>query len=78
MNGARCIYIENVMVVQHLQIIFRIISYIGGVPDIDAFTGGKFSQNFNGCIHMVEGSAGGIANIETAAVGGLNVKSCPK
>ncbi|XP_017851571.1 basement membrane-specific heparan sulfate proteoglycan core protein isoform X12 [Drosophila busckii] len=51
--------------------------YIGGTPNIEAFTGKRYTQNFNGCIVFVEGDAAGQMNLGNAAVKGVNVDTCP-
>lgn len=53
-------------------------SRIGGAPDIATFTGNRYTQGFNGCIHIVEGTDTRAINIEAHAVGGYNVLSCPQ
>ncbi|XP_020802671.1 basement membrane-specific heparan sulfate proteoglycan core protein isoform X7 [Drosophila serrata] len=51
--------------------------FIGGIPDIARFTGNRYTQNFNGCIVVVEGETVGQINLSPAAVNGANVNVCP-
>uniref|UniRef100_A0A336LPI6 CSON010513 protein n=1 Tax=Culicoides sonorensis TaxID=179676 RepID=A0A336LPI6_CULSO len=51
--------------------------FIGGAPDIISFTGNRFTQNFNGCIHMMETTEGTSINLTKAVITGVNVDSCP-
>lgn len=52
--------------------------YIGGAPNIVHTTGGRMTQGFTGCVHVVEPSVGGPIDLGTSAHGGLNVQSCPR
>ncbi|XP_034667224.1 basement membrane-specific heparan sulfate proteoglycan core protein isoform X7 [Drosophila subobscura] len=51
--------------------------FIGGIPDISQFTGGRQRHNFVGCIVVVEGDAVGQINLGQAAVNAVNVDTCP-
>ncbi|XP_070144253.1 basement membrane-specific heparan sulfate proteoglycan core protein isoform X4 [Drosophila kikkawai] len=51
--------------------------FIGGIPDIARFTGNRYTQNFTGCIVVVEGETVGQINLSPAAVNGANVNVCP-
>ncbi|RUS87351.1 hypothetical protein EGW08_004893, partial [Elysia chlorotica] len=49
--------------------------YLGGVPDLESYTGGKFSKNFKGCVMRLE--LNGVAvNIPAHALFGVNVNVC--
>ncbi|XP_015042339.2 basement membrane-specific heparan sulfate proteoglycan core protein isoform X28 [Drosophila pseudoobscura] len=51
--------------------------FIGGIPDISQFTGGRHTHNFVGCIVVVEGDAVGQINLGQAGVNAVNVDTCP-
>ncbi|XP_017067471.1 basement membrane-specific heparan sulfate proteoglycan core protein isoform X11 [Drosophila eugracilis] len=51
--------------------------FVGGVPDIAAFTGARYKYNLNGCIVVVEGETVGQINLSSAAVNGVNANVCP-
>ncbi|KAL9879193.1 terribly reduced optic lobes isoform 28-T30 [Glossina fuscipes fuscipes] len=51
--------------------------FIGGAPDLDNFTGGRYKQNFTGCIHVVEGEESGTIELGKVAISGINVDTCP-
>uniref|UniRef100_A0A1A9VWV6 Basement membrane-specific heparan sulfate proteoglycan core protein n=1 Tax=Glossina austeni TaxID=7395 RepID=A0A1A9VWV6_GLOAU len=46
--------------------------FIGGAPDLDNFTGGRYKQNFTGCIHVVEGEESGTIELGKVAISGIN------
>ncbi|XP_065366162.1 basement membrane-specific heparan sulfate proteoglycan core protein isoform X5 [Calliphora vicina] len=52
--------------------------FIGGAPDLDSFTGGRYKQHFNGCVRVVEGESSGIIELGKVAVSGINVDTCPE
>lgn len=52
--------------------------FIGGAPDLNNFTGSRYTNGFNGCIHVVEGADDGAINWSRNAISGLNVESCPE
>ncbi|XP_037811627.1 basement membrane-specific heparan sulfate proteoglycan core protein-like isoform X4 [Lucilia sericata] len=52
--------------------------FIGGAPDLVSFTGGRYTQYFNGCVRVVEGESSGIIDLGKVAVSGINVDSCPE
>ncbi|KAM7349811.1 terribly reduced optic lobes isoform 23-T23 [Cochliomyia hominivorax] len=51
--------------------------FIGGAPDLDAFTGSRYKNYFNGCVRVVEGENSGIIEVGKVAVSGINVDTCP-
>ncbi|XP_037931811.1 basement membrane-specific heparan sulfate proteoglycan core protein [Teleopsis dalmanni] len=51
--------------------------FIGGTPDVAMFTGGRYHNNFNGCVRVVEGESSGIIQLNQAAISGVNVDACP-
>lgn len=56
----------------------NVFVFVGGVPDIANFTGNRFTQGFQGCIHIVEGSDGHSINLQQNALSGQNVETCPQ
>ncbi|XP_055304959.1 basement membrane-specific heparan sulfate proteoglycan core protein isoform X6 [Sitodiplosis mosellana] len=50
--------------------------FIGGAPEINRFTGNRYTQGFNGCINIVEGTDTRAVNIYKNAVSGYNVLPC--
>ncbi|XP_070074540.1 basement membrane-specific heparan sulfate proteoglycan core protein isoform X24 [Drosophila takahashii] len=51
--------------------------FVGGAPDVAAFTGFRYKDNFNGCIVVVEGETVGQINLSSAAINGVNANVCP-
>ncbi|KAK3801367.1 hypothetical protein RRG08_059069 [Elysia crispata] len=49
--------------------------FLGGVPDLAAYTGDKFSQNFKGCVLRLELNQAEIT-VPRQAIGGVNVRTC--
>ncbi|KAI8120669.1 Basement membrane-specific heparan sulfate proteoglycan core protein [Lucilia cuprina] len=41
--------------------------FIGGAPDLVSFTGGRYTQYFNGCVRVVEGESSGIIDLGKVA-----------
>lgn len=56
--------------------IWLIVCRIGGAPEISAFTGNRYTQGFNGCINIVEGTDTRAINIYHNAISGYNVIPC--
>lgn len=54
------------------------ILFVGGAPDLDNFTGGRYKHHFNGCVRVVEGESSGIIELGKVAVSGINVDTCPE
>lgn len=52
--------------------------YIGGAPNLAQTTGGRITQGFSGCIHVVEPLVGGPVDLSRDSRSGLNVASCPR
>ena len=52
--------------------------FIGGAPNIAQTTGGRATQGFSGCIHVVEGVVGGAVDLAQMSLSGVNVASCPR
>ncbi|GAB1602266.1 basement membrane-specific heparan sulfate proteoglycan core protein-like isoform X6, partial [Argonauta hians] len=50
--------------------------YIGGVPDLEAMTGGLHDTNFFGCMKGIYINNEGPLKLSQAAIGGLNIKHC--
>ncbi|XP_076452135.1 basement membrane-specific heparan sulfate proteoglycan core protein-like isoform X4 [Babylonia areolata] len=50
--------------------------YFGGVPDLENYTDGLASANFNGCISEIEIQNELIMNVGNRAIGGANVRPC--
>lgn len=48
----------------------------GGAPDINTFTGNRYAQYFNGCIHIIEGTDTHAITLYDNAVSGYNVLPC--
>ncbi|XP_058974693.1 basement membrane-specific heparan sulfate proteoglycan core protein-like [Musca domestica] len=51
--------------------------FIGGAPNLESFTGGRYKHHFNGCVRVVEGEASGIIEVGKVAISGNNVDTCP-
>lgn len=51
---------------------------IGGAPDLNNFTGNRYTQGFHGCIHVVEGREDRAIDLGQNIVSGLNVDQCPE
>lgn len=51
---------------------------IGGLPNITAMTGGRFTKGFNGCIHGFEVQDSNTMDLGAKAVSGINVKPCSR
>lgn len=52
--------------------------YIGGAPNLAVTTGGRMTQGFSGCVHVVEPLVGGPADLGRSVLSGVNVASCPR
>lgn len=52
--------------------------YLGGAPNIAQTTGGRMTQGFSGCIHVVEPLYGGPVDLGRNSQSGINVASCPR
>lgn len=52
--------------------------YLGGAPNIVQTTGGRMTQGFSGCIHVVEPLVGGPVDLSGKSRSGVNVASCPR
>jgi len=50
--------------------------YIGGLPNADWMTAGRYTSNFKGCIHSVQIQDSGVLNFNRAAVSAINVVPC--
>ncbi|XP_052832935.1 basement membrane-specific heparan sulfate proteoglycan core protein isoform X4 [Octopus bimaculoides] len=50
--------------------------YFGGVPDLEAMTGGLHDTNFFGCMNDIYINKQGPLKLSQAAIGGLNIKHC--
>jgi len=53
------------------------LSFPGGAPNVASFTGFRYTDNFNGCIVVVEGETVGQINLSSAAINGVNANVCP-
>nr|XP_036676267.1 basement membrane-specific heparan sulfate proteoglycan core protein isoform X28 [Drosophila suzukii] len=51
--------------------------FVGGAPNVASFTGFRYTDNFNGCIVVVEGETVGQINLSSAAINGVNANVCP-
>ncbi|XP_075155748.1 terribly reduced optic lobes isoform X13 [Haematobia irritans] len=51
--------------------------FIGGAPNLESFTGGRYKHHFNGCVRVVEGETSGIIEVGKVAISGNNVDTCP-
>ncbi|XP_037037177.1 basement membrane-specific heparan sulfate proteoglycan core protein isoform X11 [Bradysia coprophila] len=51
--------------------------FLGGAPDLNNFTGNRYTQGFHGCIHVVEGHEDKAIDLGQNVVSGLNVDQCP-
>lgn len=57
----------------------RCIEFIpGGTPNVAQTTGGRITQGFKGCIHVVEPLFGGPIDLGRNHQSGMNVNSCPR
>lgn len=45
---------------------------------MNVFTGGRYTNGFEGCVHVVEGLEDGSILLNKNAISGVNVDSCPK
>ncbi|KAJ6634940.1 Basement membrane-specific heparan sulfate proteoglycan core protein, partial [Pseudolycoriella hygida] len=52
--------------------------FLGGAPDLNNFTGNRYTQGFQGCIHVVEGYEDKGIDLGRNIVSGLNVDQCPE
>lgn len=52
--------------------------YIGGAPNLSQTTGGRMTQGFSGCVHVVEPLLGGPVDLGHQSLSGRNVASCPR
>ncbi|XP_055703583.1 uncharacterized protein LOC129802055 [Phlebotomus papatasi] len=50
--------------------------YVGGLPDIVNFTGGRYKDSFRGCVHVLQDITRGPINFGVYAVNAENVHSC--
>lgn len=54
------------------------LRFSGGAPDLNNFTGNRYTQGFHGCIHVVEGHEDKAIDLGQNVVSGLNVDQCPE
>lgn len=52
--------------------------FLGGAPNIEIMTGGRYTTGLDGCIHIVERQVDGEIDIGAHAVSGSNVDTCPE
>lgn len=52
--------------------------FLGGAPDLNNFTGSRYMNGFEGCIHVIESLNDGSIGLEKNAVSGVNVDTCSK
>ncbi|XP_070207543.1 basement membrane-specific heparan sulfate proteoglycan core protein-like isoform X4 [Littorina saxatilis] len=50
--------------------------FFGGVPDLQRYTDGKFTSNFNGCVKDIQIQNGVAVDVGSTAIGGANVRPC--
>lgn len=50
----------------------------GGAPNLAVTTGGRMTQGFQGCVHIVEPTIGGPVDLGKSARSGVNVAACPR
>lgn len=60
----------------HFNELLNPLFAIGGAPEINKFTGNRYTQGFSGCINIVEGTDTRAVNIYNNAVSGFNVTPC--
>ena len=52
--------------------------YVGGLPDSDRMTGGRYLHGLKGCIHSLQIQDSGVLNFQRAAVSSVNVVPCSR
>lgn len=50
--------------------------FLGGAPNLESFTGERYTQGFVGCIHIVEPLEGGPIRLGEKTISSLNVEQC--
>jgi hypothetical protein len=50
--------------------------FLGGAPDMNRFTGERYSHGFVGCIHIVEPIEGGAIQLGLKTISSMNVEQC--
>lgn len=61
---------------RQFQIKNVVILCAGGAPDINTFTGSRYTSGFNGCINIIEGTDTRAINLRQNAISGYNVVPC--
>lgn len=52
--------------------------FLGGAPNLKAFTGDRYLSGLNGCVHIVENLNTGAIRLGTKTISAVNVSSCPE
>lgn len=52
--------------------------FIGGAPNLNNFTGDRYTQGFNGCVHSIEPLESGQIDIHKNTISSLNISKCQK
>jgi hypothetical protein len=60
--------------------VFSLVDAIGGLPDFDRMTGGKYLRGFVGCIHslLIQESSGPGLNFREKALYSVNALPCTR
>lgn len=52
--------------------------YVGGLPNAEAMTTGRYIHGLKGCIHHLEIQESGVINFQRAALSAINVVPCSR
>ena len=52
--------------------------YVGGLPNAEAMTTGRYIHGLKGCIHHLEIQDSGVINFQRAALSAINVVPCSR
>lgn len=52
--------------------------YVGGLPNAEAMTTGRYIHGLKGCIHHLEIQESGVVNFQRAALAAINVVPCSR
>lgn len=60
-----------------IKIIFKMY-FLGGTPNNQLMTGGRYTHGFNGCIYGFEVQDSKMLDLGSKAISGINVKPCSR